>query len=67
MKEGINYLGEEENVSDISAYNTDNVKRQTIAIYNYTNAPGNGWCGLINTYLTSDSFGNTLYEMNVVN
>lgn len=67
LKEGINYLGEEEDSSDISAYNTDNVKRQTIAIYNYTNAPGNGWCGLINTYLTSDSFGNTLYEMNAVN
>lgn len=42
------------------------LKHQVIAIYNRSNQPGNGWCGLDNAYLTLDSRGNTLVEMNVV-
>ncbi len=42
------------------------LKHQVIAIYNRSNLPGNGWCGLDNAYLTPDSFGNTLVEMNAV-
>lgn len=64
LMEGINYLGED--TEDTIIQEINNVKRQPIAIYNYTNEAGNGWCGLINTYLTPDSFGNTLYEMNAV-
>lgn len=39
-------------------------KHQVIAVYNEDHQAGNGWCGLDNAYLTQDSFGNTLVEMN---
>lgn len=42
------------------------LKHQVIAIYNSSNRSGNGWCGLDSAYLTPDSFGNTLVEMNAV-
>lgn len=42
------------------------LKHQVIAIYNISNQPGRGWCGLDNAYLTADSYGNTLVEMNAV-
>ena len=58
LPEGITYLYR--NAKD---GNTE-VKRQVIAIYNNSNMPGNGWCGLGGAYLTFDSFGNTLPEMN---
>ncbi len=41
-------------------------KHQVIAIYNRSNQPEPGWCGLDNACLTADSFGNTLPEMNAV-
>lgn len=58
LPEGITYLRVkpgEENAA---------VKRQVIAIYNRSNMPENGWCGLDGAYLTPDSYGNTLPEMN---
>jgi hypothetical protein len=39
-------------------------KHQVIAIYNSDNLSGDGWLGLDSAILTSDSFGNTLVEMN---
>jgi hypothetical protein len=45
-----------------SPYST--VKHQVIAIYNSDNLSGNGWLGLDSAILTSDSYGNTLVEMN---
>lgn len=42
------------------------LKHHVIAIYNRSNLPGIGWCGLDNAVLTADSYGNTLVEMNTV-
>lgn len=39
-------------------------KSSVIYIYNESGQLGDGWCGLMNTFLTSDSYGNTLAEMN---
>lgn len=61
----IGYLeGDEDNQNIIMPSGL--LKHQVIAIYNSSNQPGNGWCGLDSAYLTSDSFGNTLVEMNAV-
>lgn len=60
LPEGITYLrieSEEENTA---------VKRQVIAVYNRNSTPEIGWCGLNGAYLTPDSFGNTLPEMNAL-
>ena len=65
LPEGITRIGYYEQ-------NEDNIilpsilKHQVIAIYNRSNQPGYGWCGLDNASLTADSFGNTLVEMNTV-
>lgn len=66
LPEGITYLtykkdlNPNEQVLDI----TNNAKRHIISIYNENGTIGNGWCGLNNTYLTAESYGNTLIEMN---
>ncbi|MDE7322583.1 MAG: hypothetical protein K2N73_07580 [Lachnospiraceae bacterium] len=58
LPEGITYLGEmDENAAG-------SLKHQVIAIYNRSSRPGFGWCGLDSAYLTADSYGNTLPEMN---
>jgi hypothetical protein len=59
LNEGITYIGESKEESLI--------KHQVIAIFNSDNLSGDGWCGLNSTYLTADSYGNTLVEMNAVN
>lgn len=68
LSEGITYLsagseeaqsGEEEDVSQMQAG-----KRYIIDIFNASEVVGDGWCGLDYIYLTPDSFGNTLIEMN---
>ena len=41
-----------------------NRKRQIIDIYNNSQCIGNGWCGLESIYLSEESYGNTLVEMN---
>lgn len=60
LPEGITYIGEPEDTPN------PNAKRQVIAVYNYNGIPASGWCGLNNAYLTSDSYGNTLVEMNAI-
>lgn len=40
--------------------------RQVIDIYNMSKMTGDGWCGLESIYLLSESYGNTLAEMNYV-
>lgn len=39
-------------------------KRYVIDIFNRSLTKGDGWCGLDHIYLTPDSYGNTLIEMN---
>jgi hypothetical protein len=63
LKEGITYIGEAKDYSEAQSL----LKHQVIAIFNSDNLSGDGWCGLDSTYLTADSFGNTLVEMNAVN
>ena len=59
LPEGITYLDSGKD----TAANTG-IKRHVIAIHNYDGLAKNGWCGLNNAYLTPDSYGNTLIEMN---
>ena len=74
LPEGITYLGKPASDKQSSGKKSPNTavlpqsaaKHQVIAIYNMDNQAGNGWCGLDNAYLTADSFGNTLVEMNTV-
>lgn len=74
LPEGITYLGKPTSDKQSSGKKSPNTavlpqsaaKHQVIAIYNMDNQAGNGWCGLDNAYLTADSFGNTLVEMNTV-
>lgn len=61
LPEGITYIGL---YGDNSTVKSD-VKCQVIAVYNYNNCAGDGWCGLNNAYLTEDSCQNTLVEMNM--
>jgi hypothetical protein len=63
LYEGINYITS----LDTTALNKDNnaaIKHQVILINNSTNVAGDGWLGLDGTYLTPESCGNTLIEMN---
>lgn len=57
LKEGITYIGAKEN--NITQYH-----KYVFNIYNADMMSGDGWCGLSNTWLTQDSFGNTLQDMN---
>lgn len=68
LPEGITRVGYLPDGMDIpdAIIPSGHLKHQVIAIYNRSNLPGNGWCGLDNAYLTSDSYGNTLVEMNAV-
>lgn len=68
LPEGITRIGYIEDGQDIedAIVPSGLLKHQVIAIYNRSNQPGNGWCGLDNAYLTPDSYGNTLVEMNAV-
>lgn len=60
MEEGITYIRTGQSTSVISK------RRHVISVYNIDGIPGNGWCGLNNTWLTSDSYGNTLSDMNYI-
>lgn len=69
IEEGITYI----KMTDTSDKNTEwenepqvkNRTRHVIAILNVDKeADQNGWCGLSNIYLTEESYGNTLMEMN---
>ena len=69
LEEGITYI----KMTDTSAKNmkwenepqVKNRTRHVIAIVNADKeADQNGWCGLSNIYLTEESYGNTLMEMN---
>lgn len=60
LPEGITYIGLYGNETA-----KPDIKCQVIAVYNYDNCVGNGWCGLNNAYLTEDSYQNTLVEMNM--
>lgn len=66
LKEGITYLSiksqDEQSREDISPLQMQ--KRYIIDIFNSSHMAGDGWCGLDHMYLTPDSFGNTLMEMN---
>lgn len=74
LPEGITYIDrmppkskiDTENKSEIIETTVPFAKHQVIAIYNADNQPSDGWCGLSNSYLTEDSFGNTLVEMNTI-
>lgn len=57
LQEGITYFS-------INADNMPNEEGYTIFITNDSGESGDGWCGLDNTYLTKESYGNTFAEMN---
>ena len=69
LPEGITYICSDEkktSASIISNMIKRNAKCQVISIFNADGLIGNGWCGLKNAYLTTDSYGNTLVEMNTL-
>lgn len=45
----------------------DDTKSRYIAVYNESSLTGTGWCGLDGYYLTNESYGNALEEMNAYN
>ena len=46
------------------AFNMAILKKSILNLQNSSGQIGNGWCGLENVYLTPNSCGNTLIEMN---
>lgn len=54
LEEGVTYIGTKEK------------RRYVFNVLNMDGLSGEGWCGLSNTWLTQDSFGNTLQDMNFV-
>lgn len=68
LAEGISYMQMIETAKEyVEAEKKEEVKsrkRYVIDIYNNTQTNGTGWCGLESIYLTPDSYGNTLIEMN---
>ena len=68
LAEGITRIGyhETEESDEQESLAPGLLKHHVIAIYNRSNLPGIGWCGLDNAVLTADSYGNTLVEMNTV-
>ncbi len=68
FREGITYIsvagGGAENNNWYNMPQTLSRKRQVIDIYNNNFLPSDGWCGLNSMYLTPESAGNTLIEMN---
>jgi hypothetical protein len=72
LHEGINYITSLDKFSanstkaNTATLNNTAIKHQVIRINNSTNLAGDGWIGLDSTYLTPESYGNTLMEMNAV-
>ena len=65
LPEGITYLTSSPSKTDTSDIKEDEpFKRSVFNFMNASGRPGNGWYGLDNVYLTPESFGNTLPEMN---
>ena len=68
LAEGISYMQmietDREYVEAEKKEEVKSRKRQVIDIYNYTQLSSTGWCGLEGIYLTPESYGNTLIEMN---
>ena len=61
LQEGITYIATQKGVKEIVPK-----KRYVFNVYNADGMLGDGWCGLSNTWLTPDSFGNTLQDMNAI-
>lgn len=57
LPEGIVYIDEDKNADS-------RLRHQVISIENSSGQPEEGWCGLHSAYLTPDSYGNILVEMN---
>jgi len=70
LPEGITYISATENenpaMASLNILNRS-AKRSVLALYNSDGKPGTGWCGLNNVFLTKESCGNTLVEMNAQN
>lgn len=68
MPEGISYIKMTETDGESKAKeqqpDIQDRTRAVINVWNTSGEPGAGWCGLSNVFLTEDSFGNTLVEMN---
>lgn len=57
LKEGITFL-------HLQEQEVENEERYTVFIENVSEETKQGWCGLDQTFLTEDSYGNTFSEMN---
>lgn len=65
LPEGITYI-KTPKVQDtnLEISSSINLKKSILNLLNSSRQIGNGWCGLENVYLTPNSYGNTLIEMN---
>lgn len=64
LAEGITYLHTKNKDVQESFIQKQIRKRYIIDIFNSNQLVGDGWCGLDHIYLTPDSYGNSLIEMN---
>ena len=63
-KEGIHFVKSKDS-ENIYKSSEDGRRRVPVCIWNSSGQIGAGWCGLTNTFLTQDCYGNTLEIMNV--
>ena len=65
LPEGITYIKAHKKTDHNYKVNSnENMKKSVLNLQNADGQAGSGWCGLNNVYLTPDSYGNTLIEMN---
>lgn len=68
LPEGITYIkSHDETNADSETSSTNGIKKSVLNLQNASLQAGTGWYGLNNVYLTPDSYGNTLIEMNHTN
>ena len=68
LPEGITSLKTIKALEDSFEITTNNTMKKSVLNFQNANGQvGTGWCGLDNVYLTPNSYGNTLIEMNSTN
>lgn len=66
LSEGITYIKSQLKTSQNFEMNQNELKKTVLNFQNVSGQSGSGWYGLENVYLTPDSCGNTLIEMNSI-
>ena len=64
LPEGITYISADKKTNHNFEISSKDMKKSVLHFQNSVGQAGTGWYGLDNVYLTPDSYGNTLIEMN---